>query len=225
MVLQDFSTWPTHIGNLPQHLSSSLGLYQAVAAHSPNVVPIMFETWARGFGHPFYTGSNPAFPGGPAQMQQELRDGYRMSTQNINTTVGVDLAKYAPVGDAWEYAGWPANFYGDGDYHAGNRGTLLNALVLYGTIYNDVTTSDIDLTGVLASLGLTATDGVFLTSVADATLIPEPASLTMVVAGILLMTLRCLSASDNESIGVQDRGRPRRWRRPSAAHSWLTLVR
>lgn len=189
VVLQDFSTWPTHIGNLPQHLSSSLGLYQAVAAHSPGVVPIMFETWARGFGHPFYTGPNPAFPGGPPQMQQELRDGYHLSTQNINMTAGSDLAKFAPVGDAWENAGFPADFYGDVNYHAGNRGTLLNALVLYGTVYEDFTTSDIDLGDVLTSLGLTTAEGQFLTSVADATLVPEPAALAIAGGGMLVLLL------------------------------------
>ena len=174
VVLQDFSTMPTHIGNLSQHLSSSLGLYQAVAARSPEVVPIMFETWARGPGHSLYTGANPSFPGGPAQMQQVLRDGYLLSTENINMTAGRDVARYAPVGDAWENAGFLLNLYASDIYHAGNRGTLLNALVLYGTIYEDPTTSDIDLQGALRAWDSPRQDGAFLTSIADATLIPEP---------------------------------------------------
>jgi hypothetical protein len=182
VVLQDHSTWPTHIGNLSQHLSSSLALYQKVALHSPNVVPVMYETWARGYPNSYYAGANPSFPGGPAQMQQELRDGYRMSTENINTTVGMELAKLAPAGDAWELANFPANFYDASDpshYHAQNRGALLNALILYGTIYDDPTTSDIPLSGVLSSLGLSAADGPLLTGLADATLVPEPGSLTI----------------------------------------------
>ncbi len=93
VVLQDYSTWPTHVGNLPQHLSSTLAMYQKVALRSPNVVPVMYETWARGYANSFYAGASPAFPGGPAQMQQELRDGYHMSTENINMTVGMDIAK------------------------------------------------------------------------------------------------------------------------------------
>lgn len=191
VVLQDYSTWPTHIGNLSEHLSSSLGLYQAVAAHSPDVVPVMYETWARGYGNSFYTGVSPSFPGGPAQMQQELRDGYHMSTDNINTTVGMDIAKLAPAGDAWELADFPANFYGDGDYHASTRGSLLNALVLYGRIYDDPTTSDIDLSVVLGSAGLSTADGVYLTSLADAVLaVPEPSSLTIFGIAMVLMTGR-----------------------------------
>ena len=47
VVLQDFSTEPTHIGNLASHRSSAVTLYQTVAVHSPGVIPIMFETWAR----------------------------------------------------------------------------------------------------------------------------------------------------------------------------------
>jgi len=191
VVLQDFSTWPTHIGNLPQHLSSSLGLYQKVAMHSPNVVPVMYETWARGYGNAFYSGVNPSFPGGPTQMQQELRDGYRMSTDNINNAVGAAIAELAPAGDAWELANFPANFYGDGSYHASNRGSLLNALVLYGTIYDDPTTSDIDLTSVLTTLNLSAADGVLLSGLADRVLVPEPSAVALFgVGGVLLAVVR-----------------------------------
>lgn len=181
---------PTHIGNLAQHLTSSKSLYQAVAARSTSVVPVMYETWARGPGHSFYTGLNPSFPGGPAQMQDELRDGYQMSTDNINTMVGSNLAKYAPVGDGWENAGFPTNFYAGDIYHANNRGTLLNALILYGTIYGDATVSDIDISGILTSLNLTSADGQLLQSVADATLIPEPTAMLLLSMGMLLFAGR-----------------------------------
>jgi hypothetical protein len=187
VVLQDFSTWPTHVGNLPQHLSSSLALYQKVAQHSPSVVPIMYQTWARGYGDAFYAGANPSFPGGPMQMQQELHDGYQLSTANINTSVGSALAKVAPAGDAWKLANFPANFYGDGTYHASNRGSLLNALVLYGTIYGDPTTSDINLSSVLTTLNLSAADGVLLTGLADRVLVPEPTAMALLIVGSALL--------------------------------------
>jgi hypothetical protein len=191
VVLQDFSTIPTHIGDVSQHLSSTLGLYQAVAAHSPNVVPVLYETWARGYGNAFYAGTSPAFPGGPAQMQQELRDGYQQSTANINATVGTIIAKLAPAGDAWELANFPANFYGDGDYHASNRGTFLNALILYGTIYDDPTTSDINLAALLPSLGISAAEGQQLTALADQVLaVPEPGALAMAACGLAAIVWR-----------------------------------
>jgi hypothetical protein len=187
VVLQDYSTWPTHIGNLPQHLSSSLALYERVAQHSPEVVPVMYETWARAPGHEFYTPPVVEFTGGPAQMQQELRDGYHQSTGNINAAVGATLARYAPVGDAWEAAAFPLNLYASDRYHASSRGTLLNSLILYGTIYGDRTTSDIDLTNVLAAINLSAADGAQLTALADGVLVPEPATAGLIVVSLAVM--------------------------------------
>ncbi|MCA9235021.1 MAG: hypothetical protein KDA44_06105 [Planctomycetales bacterium] len=191
VVLQDYSTQPTHIGNLSLHLSSTLQLYQQVAARSANVVPVLYETWARGYGNAFYAGALPDFPGGPAEMQAELREGYEMSTANIDAVVGGDIARLAPAGDAWELADFPANFYGDGSYHASNRGTLLNALVIYGTIYGDPTTSDIDISGVLASLGLSAADGQQLTGLADSVLaVPEPGAWSLAAAACATIAWR-----------------------------------
>ena len=187
VVLQDFSTAPTHIGNLSQHLSSSLSLYQAVAAHSPNVVPVMYETWARGFGHSFYAGANPSFPGGPAQMQAELRSGYQQSTANINAAVGSDIALLAPVGDVWESTGFASNMYAGDIYHANDRGTLLNALVLYATIYEDYTVSDINLTSVLTNFNpdLTPAMGQSIAASVDAYFasvnVPEPSSVVILL--------------------------------------------
>lgn len=186
VVLQDYSTWPTHIGNLAQHLSSTLSMYQLVAARSPGAVPIMYETWARGPGHSVYAGANPSFPGGPAQMQQELRDGYHLSTNNINNWAGTTLAKYAPAGDAWQNAGFPLTLYASDIYHGQNRGSLLNALVLYSTIYGDPTTSDIPLTSVFTTLGISPADGAWLTGIADQTLatVPEPAAVALIAVGL-----------------------------------------
>jgi hypothetical protein len=128
-------------------------------------------------------------------MQEELRDGYQLAADNIDSVVGSSLAKIAPAGDAWELANFPRNFYGnDVTYHASNRGSLLNALVLYGTIYDDPTTSDINLTTVLNNIGLTAADGVYLTSLADAVLasaVPEPTSCTLLgIVGMVALLHR-----------------------------------
>jgi hypothetical protein len=187
-VLQDATEQPTQFGNLALHRSSSLAMYNLVAAHSPAVVPVMYETWARAPGHSFYTGVNPRFPGGPAQLQAELRQGYQLSTADINAAVGMDLARLARVGDAWEHAGFPLNFYASDSFHAQNRGTLLNALVFYGTIYEDTTTADINLASVLTTLGLAEQDGQLLTTIADAILVPEPATLATLLLGVLLVS-------------------------------------
>ncbi|QDV72003.1 hypothetical protein [Botrimarina mediterranea] len=193
VVLQDFSTMPTHIGNLSQHLSSTLGMYNAVAARSPDVTPVLYETWARGPGHSFYTGGAPSFPGGPAQMQQELRDGYLAAQANINASAGAGTALVAPVGDAFEEMGFPLSLYAGDIYHAQNRGSLLATLVLYGTIYGDTTTSDIPLGSILTSLNISTTDAAAIAAAADAVLapvIPEPTSAAMALAVVGLSLAR-----------------------------------
>ena len=139
----------------------------------------MYETWARGFGHPFYTGASPAFPGGPAEMQAELRSGYTLSTADINAAHGAGTAARAPVGSAWEAANWN-NLHNTDLWHANNRGSLLAGLVIYSTIYNQPT-SGLDLSTLLGRLGLTAADGAELTAVSDA-IVPAPGVAT--VAGL-----------------------------------------
>ncbi len=171
-VLQNFSTAPTHVGNLAGHRTDSVALYQAIANHSPNYTPVLFETWARGPGHSFYSGSSPSFSGGAAQMQSEVRTGYELAAQDIDAVAGAGTTRIATVGDAWEAAHW-SNLHGSDIYHGQNRGTLLAALEIYSTVYQD-NTSDIDLTGVLSGLGLTANDGLVLTSVVDGIALPSP---------------------------------------------------
>lgn len=183
VVLQDFSTYPTHIGNLALHRSSYLGLFQLVRNHSPNVKAIGFETWARGPGHSFYTGGSPSFPGGPSEMQQELRSGYALSTADVNALYGAGTSTVSPVGDGWENAGFPVNFYASDIYHAANRGTLLTSLMLYSTIYQDPTVSDINLGSILTALGISSADGAMIAGVVDRT-VPEP-STAIVMIGVL----------------------------------------
>ncbi len=188
VVLQDYSTRPTHVGDLAAHRSDFVTMYQQVAAHSPDVKVVGFETWARAPGHEFYSGTSPSFPGGPAQMQAELRDGYNLSTMDLNLLAGMGTSRVAPVGDAWESTGW-SNLHATDLYHANNRGTLLAALVIYGTIYQD-DVSDIDLTGVAASLGMPAPYGLYLAGVADQYLVPEPTAGLLVLGGVALALRR-----------------------------------
>ena len=149
-------------------------------------MPVLYETWARGPGHSFYTGNDPLFTD-PAEMQAEVRDGYDMLKQAIDDSVGSDLALIAPVGDAWEVANYE-DLHANDLWHAQNRGTLLAALTIYATIYGDKT-SDIDLSGVLSGLGLDAADGVELAAAADAVVIPEPANWTLLLLGLMSYAL------------------------------------
>jgi hypothetical protein len=186
VVLQDTSTQPTHVGNLALHRSSTVAMYNLVAAHSPAVVPVLYKTWALGPGYSFYTGVSPLFPGGPPQMQAEVRQGYQLSTADINAAGHGRVA----AGASWRRVGArrvSSQLLRLDIFHAQNRGTLLNALVLYGTIYEDTTTADISLTSVLTTLGLAEQDGQLLTTIADAIPVPEPATLATLLLGVLLV--------------------------------------
>jgi hypothetical protein len=187
VVMQNFSTEPTDslIGNPALHLSAARALYAAVAAVTPDVTPVLFETWARAPGHEYYSGPEPLWTG-PAQMQAQLRHYYQEAGDLIDLDAGAPISKIARIGTAWESTGWD-NLHNDDLWHASNRGALLASLVLYGTIYNDLTVDDIDLDDIVASLGLTPAEGIFLTNTAEVTLVPEPSSL--VLAGCALATL------------------------------------
>jgi hypothetical protein len=193
LVMQEHSTkltraFATYPASIEASKADAVGLYQTATTRSPNVTPVLYETWARGPGHSFYQGNPPLFQD-PAEMQAEVRDGYGQLKGAIDGAVGSDLALIAPVGDAWENANWD-NLHAPDLWHAQNRGTLLAALVIYGTVYDDITTSDIDLTGVLNSLSLTPADGAFLTAVADQTLVPEPTTGLLLCGGLALLRRR-----------------------------------
>lgn len=191
VVLQDFSTQPTTLGDLALHRSSYVALFDRVRQHSPNVKAIGYETWARGPGHSYYTSNPPSFPGGPAQMQAQLRDGYNLSTADANALFGPGSSVVAPVGDAWELAGFPLNYYASDRYHAANRGSLTAALLIYSKVYNDLTLDDINLSSVFTNLSLSQADGQSVVAYAQA-VIPEPATLGLLV--VIPLTLRRMRA-------------------------------
>lgn len=191
IVMQEHSTkltraytgQPSFPNSIEESKTTAVQLHNIAKQHSPGVTPVLYETWARGPAHSFYSGANPLFSG-PSEMQQEVRDGYDALKVALDTAAGNEDTLLAPVGDAWEEANYD-NLHSGDNWHAQNRGTLLAALVIYGTVYGDQTTSDIDLERVLSSLNLTAADGAFLTAAADATLarqgVPEPTTCMLTV--------------------------------------------
>ena len=179
---------PAYPASVDASRADAVALYEAAKTRSSNVAPVLYQTWARGPGHEFYTAAFPTYPGGPSEMQAEVRAGYEELQDALDTAIGSPLTQIAQVGDAWENGNYD-RLHANDLWHAQNRGTLLAALMIYGTIYDDPTTSDIDLTGVLNSLGLSAEDGMQLTGIADATL-PEPSSGTTLVLAAVCLLLR-----------------------------------
>lgn len=105
-----------------------------------------------------------------------------------------------PVGDAFQAGGY-IGFYGGDYYHENNRGAVLAALVLYETIYcADSRQIPYATMGQHLVLGDYAVNTVAqwqtYTSLAHASVVsvPEPASLSLVLAGAPLITRRRRSA-------------------------------
>jgi hypothetical protein len=190
-VMQEYSTKPTtHTadGNAADFRADALALFGKVRAHSPAATGVLFETWARGYGHAFYTSAPVQFPGGPAQMQQQLRTNYGLAAGDLNAANGAGSVRVAPVGDAFEQGNF-SNLHNSDIYHANNRGSLLAGMAIYSTIYGD-DVSDINLTGVATGLGLTAADATQLAGWSDAvTQVPEPGSLGLAAVAAAALTL------------------------------------
>ena len=189
VIMQEFSTRPTThptLGNPQAFFDASAALYQQVLNHSSEAKAVLFETWARAPGHEFY----PGIWNVPAEMQKELRTNYNIANDNLNAAHGAGASEVAWVGDAFELGSFDVGLYGGDLYHASNRGALLISLVLYGTIYDDVTTSDIDLTEIATGLGLDAADIAIVTDLADRTLVPAPGALAPLAMGGLVATRR-----------------------------------
>jgi len=132
VVLQGYSTAPTHAGHPESFYSSGIELHREIRQANPGAMTVLYETWARHPDHAMVSGPAALFPGGPAQMQRELRDGYRQLLAMLG-----EHACIAPVGDAWELAlaERDIRLHANDDYHANRNGSYLAALVLFGTIF------------------------------------------------------------------------------------------
>jgi hypothetical protein len=143
---------------------------------------VLFETWARGPAHEFYSGPTPDFPGGPDEMQQELHDAAQLAAADINTAAGQSFTRISPVGDRFQAIGFDPALYGAEQYHASLLGTLTAALVTYSTIYDDSNIASIDLSNVLSDLDLTEADLALVTG--SWPIVPEPSSWALFVTAL-----------------------------------------
>jgi hypothetical protein len=169
VILQDQSTMNTIFGSVEQHRMAFVALVGKVRDHSPLAKVVGYQTWSRAPSHPYFTGPQPFFPRGAAEMTEQIRDGYNLSTADANAMYGAGTSSVARVGEAWQAANWERLHISDLS-HAQNRGSLLAAMVLYASIYDDATVQDIDYTAISAGLGLGAADSAFLSSAAQRTI-------------------------------------------------------
>jgi hypothetical protein len=190
VVMQEFSTKPTHLGNPADFRADALTLYRRVRDHASGrgagVTGVLFETWARGPGN---TGFYPGSFADPAAMQAELRANYLAALGDVRAAEGDAAARLAPVGDAFEARGFAVSLY-DGDlYHQSAAGALLASMVLYRTIY-DEHVGDIAYAAAGAWAGVDQPTWTSLAATADAMPIPEPGAAVLAAATALPLLLR-----------------------------------
>jgi hypothetical protein len=125
LVLQGQSTEPV---SAPQSFAHSAALLKAEADHV-GAVTILFSTWARPAGDPYY--KDPSSGGSPVQMQIRLNAAYAQASHRIGATL-------APVGVAFEHSQHDAPQIQllDGTQHPSAAGTYLAAAVLFRAIFN-----------------------------------------------------------------------------------------
>jgi hypothetical protein len=125
LVLQGQSTEPLFS---PQNFSYYAGLFK-IEADRLGTTTVLFSTWARPAGDPFY--KDPLSGGSPAEMQTQLNTAYASLAQNLGV-------KLTPVGLAWEKSHRDAADIEllDGTQHPSMAGTYLAAAVLFRTLFS-----------------------------------------------------------------------------------------
>jgi hypothetical protein len=125
LVLQGQSTEAL---SAPQSFSQSAQLFKAEADRI-GATTILFATWARPAGDPYY--KEPTSGGSPAVMQARLDAAYADVAKSTGATL-------APVGAAWERAQQATAEIQllDGTQHPSPAGTYLAAAVLFRTMFN-----------------------------------------------------------------------------------------
>jgi hypothetical protein len=139
VVLQDFSTRPTRIGNIPQFLQDGETFSQRIAQTSPNAGILLFETWSRPPGLFYRIPPGNAFTG-PAEMMDDLHQSYARLRQNLVDENKNREVRVTPVGAAFARARteFPAlNLDALDHHHASREGYYLAALVIYESLYRD----------------------------------------------------------------------------------------
>jgi len=141
VVLQNYSTKPTHMGNLSEMLANGENFYKRVRSHSPSAGIVLYETWARGKGNGLYTGvSTPNSFVDQEQMTAEIQKGYAETKKRLEALEPGEQVRLAPVGTAFalcQKKNPGINLYSPDRYHASAQGYYLSALVIYGTIFHD----------------------------------------------------------------------------------------
>jgi hypothetical protein len=138
VVLQDYSTRPTRIGNISQFMQDGATFSNQIAQTSPHAGILLYETWARPPGS-FYQYPPGNGLSGPAQMMSDLHDAYgnlqrALAAQDQGRPVRVALVGTAFAMCGTEYPAIPLD--ATDHHHSTLEGYYLAALVMDETLYH-----------------------------------------------------------------------------------------
>lgn len=142
VVLQDFSTEATHVGGkLDDFFKNGEIFYKRIMAADPKAKIVLYETWARPKGSPFYSGTSTdkTFVD-VAQMDAEIQKNYTDLYKKLEAIDPGTQLEFAPVGLAFQrsHEKYPdINLNYSDLHHANVEGDYLAALVIYATLYQD----------------------------------------------------------------------------------------
>ena len=193
VVIQGYSTESTSIRN-DEFDTDLANLYREVRDHSSGrgagVTPILYQTWARTYGHSFYSGSTKVFDN-PTDMQAQVREGYASALAAVQNAGSSD-AEIGLVGDAFEGLDFDRSLYDNDLYHASTKGSVLAGLILYGTIC-DEDVSDISYAQAVAFNIYSGGEANWqqITAAADEVIaVPEPGTLALSLGAAVLLLRR-----------------------------------
>jgi hypothetical protein len=139
VVLQDYSTRPTHIGNVQGFLQDGETFSDRIAQHSPQAGIVLYATWARPPGVFYQKPPGNGFSG-PDQMLAELSQSYAHLADDLAARDKKRPVRVAPVGSAFalvESHDPGIQLDASDHHHTTADGYYEAALVIYETIYHE----------------------------------------------------------------------------------------
>ncbi|MCR9246072.1 MAG: hypothetical protein NXI31_13655 [bacterium] len=111
--------------------SSARTILGNVRVHSPAAKAVMYQTWARAWGHMYY----PSPWSVPMAMHTMVRQNHDVAVADLEAAFGSGAATKAAVGDAVALLEWSPAWYHPDRSHPGPAMTLLAAMCIYTSIY------------------------------------------------------------------------------------------
>lgn len=212
VVMQNYSTEPTHTGHVSDHMTYGALLYDSIMLNDPATQVHLYQTWARSAIHPLISGTSTSRSfESTDEMLSELVTNYQALADALNTgNSGNPTVKVDPVGQAWNNAGGNLHpndpnyidLFSSDEYHGNSLGYYLSACVHYAAIYQDSPEGLYSSAEVTAlNLNLNGAEAVTIESIAWQTVVA--ADLAKDLPDTRPLSLTSLSEVDANTLTVQ----------------------